>query len=36
MKQPVHPMFPDANHDEQSQQAFLRSFMMHIYEKMMR
>ena len=35
MKQPAHPMFPDANHDEQSQQAFLRSFMMHIYEKVM-
>lgn len=35
MNKPVHDMFPDANHDEQSQQAFLRSFMMHIYEKVM-
>ena len=35
MNKPSHDMFPDANHDEQSQQAFLRSFMMHIYEKVM-
>lgn len=35
MNKPVHDMFPEANHDEQSQQAFLRSFMMHLYEKIM-
>lgn len=35
MNKPVHDMFPDANHDEQSQQAFLRSFMVHLYEKVM-
>ena len=35
MNKPAHDMFPEANHDELSQQAFLRSFMMHIYEKVM-
>lgn len=35
MNKPMHDMFPGADHDEQSQQAFLRSFMMHLYEKVM-
>lgn len=35
MNKPVHDMYPEANHDELSQQAFLRSFMVHLYEKVM-
>lgn len=30
-----HAMFPDAKHDESSRQSFVRSFMGHLYQKVM-
>lgn len=35
MTKPAHEMFPDANHDESSRQSFVRSFMGHLYQKVM-
>lgn len=35
MTKPAHEMFPDANHDENSRQSFVRSFMGHLYQKVM-